>query len=109
MCSFLMFQRRTEIFSQSRYSPRAGIPLLSLAILLGVVAIYSHQGEQQAAGLDNRPHFRMDGGVRSMLWRRELSSSRLPFVLFVSHDPAPSFMDGLDRRWSPTRIRDSQL
>jgi exosortase len=34
MCVFLMYWNRVAIFSQARFSPRAGIPLLSVAMLL---------------------------------------------------------------------------
>jgi exosortase len=40
VCSFLIFWQRTEIFSEACYSLRTGIPLLSLAILLGIVIVY---------------------------------------------------------------------
>ena len=46
VCAFLIFRQRTEIFSRARYSPRAGIPLLSLAMLLGIVSIYRNPGSQ---------------------------------------------------------------
>jgi len=46
VCLFLICWQRTEIFSKARYSPRAGIPLLSLAILLGVVAVYRDPGSE---------------------------------------------------------------
>ena len=44
VCSFLIFRQRTEVFSQARYSPRAGIPPLSLAMLLGIVSLYRDPG-----------------------------------------------------------------
>jgi exosortase len=44
MCSFLIFRQRDEIFSQARHSPRAGIPLLSFAMLLGIVSVYRDPG-----------------------------------------------------------------
>ena len=34
MCLFLMYWERTVIFPQARFSPRAGVPLLSVAMLL---------------------------------------------------------------------------
>jgi exosortase len=48
VCWFLIFLNRTEIFSHSRYSPRPGIPLLSLTLLLGIVAVYRDQGHYGA-------------------------------------------------------------
>jgi exosortase len=48
MCSFLIFRQRTEIFAQARYSPRIGIPLLSLAMLLGIVSVYRNPGSESA-------------------------------------------------------------
>ena len=50
MSSFLIFWQRTDIFSQARYSPRAGIPLLSVAMLLGLASV-SHQTDGESAGL----------------------------------------------------------
>src|SRR5579863_4656683 len=40
MCAFLIYRQRAEIFPQARYSPRAGIPLLSLAMALGIASVY---------------------------------------------------------------------
>ena len=48
-CSFLIFRQRREIFSQARYSPHAGIPLLSLAMLLGIVSVYRDPGSESAS------------------------------------------------------------
>jgi exosortase len=48
VCSVLIFLHRTEIFSQARYSPRTGIPLLSLAMLLGIVSVYRDPGSEGA-------------------------------------------------------------
>ncbi len=39
-CSLLLFRQRTEIFSRARYSPRAGIPLLSVTVLLAMLSVY---------------------------------------------------------------------
>lgn len=44
MCSFLLFRQRAEILSQARPSPRTGIPLLLLAVLLGIVSVYRGPG-----------------------------------------------------------------
>jgi exosortase len=46
VCSLLIFRQRTEIFSQARYSPRAGIPLLSLALLLAIEFVYRNPGSE---------------------------------------------------------------
>ena len=43
-CSFLLFRHRAEIFDKARYSPRTGIPLLSLAVLLGIASVYRDPG-----------------------------------------------------------------
>src|SRR5580704_1260008 len=40
VCLFLIFRARGEVFSQARYSPRAGIPLLSFAILIAGISVY---------------------------------------------------------------------
>jgi exosortase len=45
-CSFLVFRQRTEIFSQTQYSPRAGIPLLSLAVLFAALSAYRNPGSE---------------------------------------------------------------
>jgi exosortase len=50
MSSFLVFWQRTEIFSQARYSPRVGIPLLSVAVLLGLASAF-HEPGSESAGL----------------------------------------------------------
>src|SRR5262249_6748478 len=39
-CSFLIFRKRRAIFSKARYSPRVGVPLLTAAVLVGVVTVY---------------------------------------------------------------------
>jgi exosortase len=44
MCAFLIFRERSAIFSRARYSPRYGIPLLSLTILVAVVFVYGNPG-----------------------------------------------------------------
>jgi exosortase len=41
LCVVLVYWERTRIFSNARFSPRAGIPLLSLAIVLCSALIYS--------------------------------------------------------------------
>ncbi len=46
VCSLLIFLQRTEIFSRARYSPRIGIPLLSLAVLIGILAVYRDPGSE---------------------------------------------------------------
>ncbi len=38
-CLFLIFRERAEVFAQVRYSPRAGIPLLSAALLPALVSL----------------------------------------------------------------------
>ena len=40
LCLFLIYWERTAIFSQARFSPRAGVPLLSVAMLLGLALIH---------------------------------------------------------------------
>jgi exosortase len=40
LCAFLIFRYREEIFAQARFSPRAGIPMLSVAVLLELVLAY---------------------------------------------------------------------
>src|SRR5271165_2240821 len=44
MCLFLLFLTGGEILSQARYSPGLGIPLLSLAILMGIACMYVQAG-----------------------------------------------------------------
>jgi exosortase len=44
VCLFLIYQKRTEIFAQARYSLRRGIPLLFLALLVGIVAEFAGGG-----------------------------------------------------------------
>ena len=52
MCLFLMYWERTVIFSQARFSPRAGIPLLSVAMLLWLAVTHWQSPIHEAAGMD---------------------------------------------------------
>ena len=51
MCLFLMYWERTVIFPQARFSPRTGIPLLSVALLLGLTVIYWQPPIREAADM----------------------------------------------------------
>jgi exosortase len=48
VCSFLIFWRRAKIFLMARYSPRQGIPLLLISMLLGIVSVYGGSGRESA-------------------------------------------------------------
>ena len=51
MCLFLMYWERTMIFPQARFSPRAGIPVLSIAMLLCLMVIHREQPIHEATGM----------------------------------------------------------
>jgi exosortase len=51
MSLFLMYWERTVIFPQARFSPRVGIPLLSVATLLCLTVIHWQPPIQEAAGM----------------------------------------------------------
>jgi exosortase len=44
LCLFLIYRERARIFSEARFSPRLGIPLLLLAVLLGLVLSLQPRG-----------------------------------------------------------------
>ena len=48
MSLFLIFWQRTEIFAHARFSPRAGVPMLSLGVLLAIVSLYFKPGSEGA-------------------------------------------------------------
>jgi exosortase len=51
MCLFLMYWERTAIFSPARFSPRAGMPLLSAAMLLCLAVMHLQPPIQDAADM----------------------------------------------------------
>ncbi|MGA2716525.1 MAG: exosortase/archaeosortase family protein [Bryobacteraceae bacterium] len=51
MCLFLLYWERRVIFPQARFSPRAGLPLLSVAMLLGLVLRHWQPPANEGAGL----------------------------------------------------------
>jgi exosortase len=51
LCVFLIYWERTKIFSESRFSPRAGVPLLSLAMLLCFAVVGRPSPSNEQAGL----------------------------------------------------------
>lgn len=51
LCVFLIYWARNEIFSKAQFSPRAGIPLLSLALLLCFAPLHRLSPSNKRAGL----------------------------------------------------------
>jgi exosortase len=51
LCMFLIYWERAEIFSKARFSPRAGIPLLSLAALLCLAFVHRLSLNNQSTNL----------------------------------------------------------
>ncbi len=51
MCLFLLYWEREAIFPQARFSPRAGLPSLSVAMLTGLALRYWQPSANKGAGL----------------------------------------------------------
>jgi exosortase len=51
LCLFLIYWERTRIFSNARFSPRAGVPLVSLAMLLCFAVVRRPSASNERAGL----------------------------------------------------------